>query len=201
MASKKEKKKSSRIADVIFYIFLIGMVTMTVVILRGRNGRLGVGGYHVFEVLSSSMESVYPRGSIIIAKETPEEDLKVGDDIAFVRSDNHVITHRIIEIHDNYEGSAQRGFVTQGVENAAPDEEIVIYDNIVGKVEGVIAHVGAILRWMGENLVIVLVFCVSLIGFVLSFRIFYREVRKEKQEKKRKRSITKILNKGEDKNE
>ena len=140
------------------------------------------------------MESVYARGSIIIAKETPEEDLKVGDDITFLRSDNHVVTHRIIEIHDNYEGTTQKGFVTQGVENVMPDEDIVIYDNIVGKVEKSIPNVGVVLRWMSDNIAIVIVFFVSLVGFVISFRVFCGEVRKEKREKRDNDCKTKSVN-------
>ena len=176
--TKDKSKKASIISDVIFYMTLIMLVALAFVFSGGDGSSRQLGGYRLFEVLTSSMESVYPRGSIILVKETPAGELVVGDDITFLREDNSVITHRIIEIKEDYENSGQRGFVTKGVDNAAPDEEVVLAQNVVGRVVRGFPRVGTILNWIGSNLWLVLFLFLSLMSLSFFIKLFWREQKK-----------------------
>ena len=176
--TKDKSKKASIISDVIFYMTLIMLVALAFVFSGGDGSSRQLGGYRLFEVLTSSMESVYPRGSIILVKETPAGELVVGDDITFLREDNSIVTHRIIEIEENYEGTGNRGFVTQGVDNAAPDEEVVLAQNVVGRVVRGFPRVGTILNWIGSNLWLVLFLFLSLMSLSFFIKLFWREQKK-----------------------
>ena len=181
--NKKENdksKKASIISDVIFYMALIMLVGLAFVFSGGDGSSRQLGGYRLFEVLTSSMESVYPRGSIIIVKDTPANELVVGDDITFLRSDNHVITHRIIEIKEDYENNGQRGFVTKGVDNSNADDEVVLVQNVVGRVVRGFPRVGTVLSWIGNNLWLVLFLFLSLMSLSFFIKLFWREQKRIK---------------------
>jgi len=170
----RKRSKGKIIADAIFYMALVAMIVVALAFSRGNTDSLKLGGYRLFEILTSSMKSVYPRGSIILVKETPPKELIVGDDITFISSDNNVITHRIIEIKENHDSTEQSGFVTKGVENDMADEEIVIAGNIIGKVVKSFPKIGAVLGFIRENILLVTVFCIALLGLSFSLKIFWR---------------------------
>jgi len=175
-----KSKKASIISDVIFYMTLIILVVLAFVFSGGDGSSRQLGGYRLFEVLSSSMESVYPRGSIVLVKETLSGELVVGDDITFLREDNSVITHRIIKIEEDYENSEQRGFATQGVDNAAPDDEVVLAQNVVGRVVRGFPRVGTVLSWIGDNLWLALFVFLSLMSLLFFIKLFWREQKRIK---------------------
>ena len=179
-AEISKSKKGSIISDMIFYVALIAMIALAFIFSRGDGGTLNIGGYRIFEVLTASMQSVYPRGSVILVKETPVYELVVGDDITFLREDNNIITHRIIEIKEDYEGSGQRGLVTKGVDNATADDDIILEQNIIGKVVRSFPKVVTVLNWASENIAIVGVFFLALMGCSFFLKIFWRERSKEK---------------------
>jgi len=180
---KKYAGKSAIISDILFYFALIAMVVCAVLFSRGAFGQQTFGGYRFYEVLTTSMESVYPRGSLVLIKEVSADALVMGDDITFARDSANVITHRIIEIVENYDGNGGRGFITKGVENSTPDADIVSAENIIGKVVKGIPGLGRILRLLGENLWIILVFFILLIACSFFLKIFFGEGRKKEIEK------------------
>ena len=55
-------------------------------------------GLTPYSVLSGSMESIYPTGSLIYVKAVEPEKLKVDDIITFKTQGGIVATHRIIEL-------------------------------------------------------------------------------------------------------
>ena len=169
-----KRKKGAIIADAIFYMALVAIIVVIITFSKSNIEGLEIAGYRPFEVLTSSMKSVYPRGSIIIVKETLPKELTVGDDITFIRSDNSIVTHRIIEIKENHEGTRQRGFVTKGVDNDTADAEIVIESNVIGKVVKSFPKIGIILSLISENPLIVVIFFAALLGFSFSLKIFWR---------------------------
>ncbi len=174
---KEESKSISRtslISDIIFYFAMVAMVICAVLFSRGAMGTQSFAGYQFREVLSTSMESVYPRGSLILIKQTSASDLVIGDDITFGRDSANIITHRIVEIEENYEGSGRRAFVTKGTENANIDNGVVLEDNIIGKVEKGIPKLGRWLSWLGGNLWAILAVFVSLIAFSFFLKLFVK---------------------------
>ena len=181
----KEVKEDNRqglgktiISDIIFFIGLILMVAVVAVLSRGAGG---LGGYHFYEVLTSSMESVYPKGSLVIVKTVDPRELMVGDDITFFRNIGAPITHRIVEIKEEYEGITKRAFVTKGVDNVMADADPVLEDNVIGKVIISIPFMGVALSWMRSNVDIVIsAFLALMIGSALIKRL-WRSIRRRKE--------------------
>ena len=191
----KKKSKASVISDIIFYMALVSMVIFAVLFSRGAFGEQTFGGYRFYEVLTTSMDSVYPRGSLVLIKTTDASELIVGDDITFTRGSGDLITHRIIEIKENYEGSGSRGFVTKGVDNAAPDEDTVLAESVVGKVVKGFSGLGATLSWLGSNLWIVLVLFLSLMAMSFFLKLLWREKKKIKARKNDEKQIKEDIKK------
>lgn len=132
---KQKKKKSFLWGDLLFYGVLTVLI-VGVVLLAGNSqqGPRSFAGFTVQTVLTSSMESVFPKGSLVVSRYTDPDTLEIGDDITFMASEDTTISHRIIGIVENYADTGQRAFKTQGVMNAAPDSELVPAVNVVGKV-------------------------------------------------------------------
>ncbi|MDD3360432.1 MAG: signal peptidase I [Hespellia sp.] len=178
----QEKKsvatKASLASDIIFYVALVAMVLCAVLFSKNGLGNNSLAGYQYFEVLTTSMQSVYPRGSLVLVKAVNSDRLEVGDDITFYRNSSTSVTHRIIEIQENYDGNGSKGFITKGVENADPDSGVVDEKNIVGKVIYSIPKVGATISWLGENLWVLIAVFGSLVAFSFFLKIFFRETKK-----------------------
>lgn len=108
---------------------LVGIVVLLAVALVG----VRLVGLQPFVVLSGSMRPVYDVGSLIYVKAVDYHDLKVGDDITYLLSENTVVTHRIIEVLVDEEDPNTVRYFTQGIANNVPDGTSVHYKNIIGK--------------------------------------------------------------------
>jgi signal peptidase len=115
------------------------------------------------------MQDAIPRGSLIVVKRVESHEIEVGDDITYMRDANSTITHRVVQIYEDYKNSGERGFQTQGVNNAAPDPDVVYAPNVVGVVLFHVPTLGAMLAYLGGNLHIVFIFFGLLM--VLSFAL------------------------------
>lgn len=113
------------VVGAIVLIVLVGAVVATVVPEL-------VGAEETFTVQSDSMSPAIEAGSVIFVTSTPAADLSVGDVITFrsVEADKRV-THRIVEVV----GSGQeRTFRTKGDANTQADDELVDYQQVIGRV-------------------------------------------------------------------
>ena len=97
--------------------------------------------YHIYTVISGSMEPAIPTGSLVYIKEIEPEDVQVDDVIAFygTRDAASIITHRVVENR-----VLMGEFITKGDANATEDMNPVSYDNFIGKVACSIPKVGNI---------------------------------------------------------
>lgn len=131
-----DQKKGNAILNTLSNLILIAAVAVlaAVLVLSGGQGPRRVAGFYAARVLTGSMEDVYPTGSLIVAKDVDPSELKVGDDITYMANETTTITHRIVDIVEDYDGSGQRAFITQGTMNEEPDKTPVIVANVVGKV-------------------------------------------------------------------
>lgn len=102
-------------------------------------------------VLTGSMQDVYPQGSLIITKAVDPDQLEIGDDITFMTSETSSITHRIIDITENYMETGKRGFKTKGIMNTYADDGIAAADNVVGKVIFCSLPLGTIANFITAN--------------------------------------------------
>ena len=150
-------KKDSLIKKMIFYSTLIIIVVFSIFWSNSNDAGKRFGSFSYNTVLTSSMQSIYPQGSLVTSWAiTPNEPLKTGlaegDDIVFVTESGKRIVHRIIEIMENYEDSGFRAFRTQGVENIAPDSFITYEGNVIGRVTWHVPYVGGVLTIINENI-------------------------------------------------
>jgi signal peptidase I, archaeal type len=169
----KKTTPISIISSVIFYFVLFAIVASAFIYSQQAKVGNNIFGISYYNILTDSMTSVYPRGTFILVKATKEQDLQVGDDITFMESETKIITHRIIEIIENHDDSNMRGFKTQGVDNPAPDKEIVFYGNVIGRVIWNVPMLGFILDYIVTHLLIVIIAIFILFAFAMCLKIFF----------------------------
>ncbi len=103
---------------------LVVLVVIFAVVLMGTR----LMGYHVFNVVSGSMEPTYSVGDLLYVKEVDPDGIKVGDPITFVLNEDLVVaTHRVVEID-----AENRHFYTKGDANETADAAPVHFNNVVG---------------------------------------------------------------------
>ena len=122
-------------------------------------------------VLSGSMSGDAPDhievGDLIFVGRAEPKELKVGDVIAYMESDESttVVTHRIIEILTAEDGSLQ--WRVQGDANNTPDENPVPENNLVGIYKFRIPLVGDFALFLQKPLGMVLFIGVPLLAFII----------------------------------
>ena len=136
---------------------------------------LTVFKYSFFTVTTASMQPVIPKGALILVHETEPQELAVGDSITFMRDWRTSVTHMIADIYEDYQSSGKRGFVTQGINNENPDNNVLLEENIVGKVVLTIPAIGAGLYYLVENPYIILIVLGALILIALIIRMSWRK--------------------------
>ncbi len=134
----KAKKTLKIISDI-----LVILVVVLAFLLHG----VKLFGLTPYSVLSGSMESVYPTGSLIYVVKTDPEKLKVGDAITFKMDNGTTATHRIVELVADEENRSIIRFRTKGDENKIVDGPPVEFEDVIGKP----------------------VFCIPLLGYLATY--------------------------------
>lgn len=98
-------------------------------------------GYHIYSVVSGSMEPAIPTGSLVYIREAEPEGIAEGEVIAFYGAADSasIITHRVVENR-----VVMGEFITKGDANQTPDMNPVPYARLIGRVERSIPEAGAI---------------------------------------------------------
>ena len=137
--SKKIKRIWNWISGV-----LVGIVVLLAIALVG----VRLIGLKPFVVLSGSMLPTYEVGSLIYVKDVDYKELKVGDPITYMISQDTVVTHRIIEVLVDEENPDTIRYFTQGDANEQPDGTSVHYKNIIGKPVFSIPYLGYVSNYI-----------------------------------------------------
>ena len=150
-------KNIKKIINIIMVLILIILISFAIV-QRKSNNRKGIAGFKIYTVISGSMIPVYEIGDIIIVRNVVPEELKVDDDIVYQGEKgslkNKIITHRIILIDKNEDGSYK--IITKGVANLGQDPAIN-QTQIYGKVIGKISIVSFILKVLLNGYIFILI--------------------------------------------
>ena len=155
------------ISNILFYAALIAIVMGAVILGSKSGGSTRFFGYQYFEVLTGSMQSMIPQGSLVITREVPSGEIKAGDVITFLRSDEEKITHQVIEVVPDYNGAGTPGFRTKGTDNPEPDPDIVDVRNVIGVVKAHVGGLGFMLRYIADNIKYVfLAFILIILGSI-----------------------------------
>lgn len=171
-----EKTYKKVVSDLIFYGILLMLVIATLAIsMSGASAPKAFGGYSAFVVLTGSMEEVIPKGSLVVTKSVDADELQIGDDITYMVSETTTVTHRIVEIEEDYLNTGKRSFITQGVMNSEADRTPVAAVNVVGKVIWHNKTLGTIISYGQENWPLVIFLIVVLLVFVKLVEIILRK--------------------------
>jgi len=165
----ERKARFSLISDMLFYMAIL-IILLSALPSPNSVFPKAVMGYSYFTVLSTSMQDEIPKGSFVLVRQTDAQNLKKGDNITYMRDGIDTVTHKIVNIYDNYQNSGARGFQTKGVNNATPDKDIVSEKNIVGKVILVLPAAGVVISYLGENIYIVFILFGLCVVLSLVFR-------------------------------
>lgn len=162
-----QNKLQTTISDLVFYgILLLLIIAALAVSGNGKSGPRVIGGYSAFLVLTGSMENVIPQGSLVFTKTVDPNELNIGDDITYMVNENTTVTHRIIDIKEEYLDTGARVFYTQGTMNMEPDRNPVAAVNVVGKVIYHNKMLGMIVNFGQKNWPLVLFFIVVILFFL-----------------------------------
>ncbi|QPS71041.1 signal peptidase I [Lactococcus garvieae] len=184
---KPKSKGAGILSNTIFYLIIILLLVFleSSVILQNENDKpVNLAGFSPMTVLSNSMKSVYPKGSLLVTRQVNPQTLNIGDDITFITEANRTVTHRIVGIEEDYLRTRERGFVTKGVDNAREDAEIVHANNVVGRVIFSSYPLGRIVQFIREHLVISVILMLVLVLILHEMLSFF--ITRLKQGKTRK---------------
>lgn len=183
--SRRTYKVLSTLYNLFYTAFGCAFLIVVAFSMQSESRYAAVLGYSMFHVETRSMDSVMPRGSLLIIHEVDKDELMVGDDITFFEPTTNpqdtagrLITHRIINI-DEKTSQKERFFQTKGVDNPAPDKEKVNASNVVGKVVFTIPGLGIYLTYIKEHAVMVVGMCVLFLVFIKLCVMYVKEKRTE----------------------
>jgi len=167
MRSLNKRRLFTAISDMLFSL-AIAMILFVVLVPGTDDGTpKSIFNYSYFTVISPSMQDEIPQGSFILVKYTDPLELMPGDNITYMSDRSTSVTHKIVEIYENYDSSGARGFLTKGVNNHNPDRDVVYEADVVGKVIFVLPVLGVVLQFLSEN--VFLVFIIFGLCVLLSF--------------------------------
>ena len=123
---------------------LVALVVILALLLAGAR----LIGMQAFTVLSGSMEPTYHVGSLIYVKSVSYKDLKAGDVITFMLSQDTLATHRIVEVVPDDQDPETLRYRTKGDANEAEDGSLVHYKNVVGTPVFTIPYLGYVANYI-----------------------------------------------------
>jgi len=171
----------SKIASFSLYLFLAFAVLFTLMTRSGgENSPPGnVFGFSFMRVLTHSMQSELPQGSMIITRRVDPTTLEVDNDISFFIDENTVVTHRIIYIYENYNNSGYPAFRTQGIESEHPDRNVVEHINIIGRVIYNSVFLGNASIFLGQHIIPIVICTVLLLMLFTTLKIAFTNDKNE----------------------
>lgn len=161
---KKDQRRDNRNGGI---LSITGTVLIAaVIVLCSMLVLPGIFGFHMYHVLSGSMEPAIPVGSLLYVKDVPPENVDGEDIIAFYSSleDSGIITHRVVENH-----VVSGTFQTKGDANDGEDPTPVPYANYIGEVVRTIPYMGKLLTVMTSFYGKIAAACVVALGALLNF--------------------------------
>ncbi len=184
------KQKIKKVCIVLLYIILIPIILFSlflIILELGNSGEIpSFLNMEMYTVISDSMEPRLSKNDIIIVKKGyPNDKFKVGNIITYKRKDGEIITHRIKEIISS---NLQNAYITQGDNNETPDEDVVTYEMIIGKVIYTMPNFGNILKLLKNKVFFTL--CIIVLVLIILYdrkqkkKKIQRKLIREKYEKK-----------------
>lgn len=179
MIKNKQRKKEK--LRKIFKIITIPIVTFILIIVFyigylkfiKKENDINILGFRAYMVMTGSMEPNYNIGDIIVTKEIPQKNIKIGDVINYLSENGKdTVTHRVTDI---IEKDGKTAYKTKGDNNNSEDVGLVESDRVKGVLLFKISKLGAIITKVLTGTGI----CVVIVIILLSY------LRESRQEEKR----------------
>lgn len=175
------KEKRRKILKIIIAPFIIAFLILISYIgylkYIKKTNDINLFGYRQYMVLTGSMEPNYNIGDLIVIKEKPQEDIKVGDIVNYVTDNGKdTITHRVIEI---VEQNGQIMYKTKGDNNSSSDPNLVNYSQIQGTIVFKINKLGAIITEFLTGVGIFVIAMLIVISYIHSSRKEEKRIARE----------------------
>lgn len=149
-----------------FIVFLLGLAIAILLVC----------GMKLYCVETGSMEPDYPVGSMVVVERVWFDQLKEGDVITYVVSDNTVVTHRLIGIDTEHQL-----LTTKGDNSNVADASPVSYKNVIGRVNFCVPGFGYVFLVLSTRFgkIMLGIFAVALVGFYILRRMYYKSLEEE----------------------
>ena len=170
-------KKFKKIWNIFTTVLTVVAILLAVALVGVR-----LFGFQVFSVLSGSMEPEYHVGSLIYVKEVDYHELKSGDVITFMLSEDLVATHRIVDVFPDQDDPTVLRYQTKGDANEAADGTLVHYKNVIGTPVFTIPYLGYVADFIQKPPG---TYAAIAIGAVLLALMFLPDLFREEEPKKR----------------
>ncbi len=126
------------------------LATIAAVIITGVAALMlvpGVLGLDRYVITGGSMSGTFERGALVLERQVPVDDLRVGDIITYLPPEGsgvtELVTHRILSITEPAQAGGPRVLKTQGDANAGADPwDFTLAGSVQPRVEGWIPEVG-----------------------------------------------------------
>ena len=136
-----------------------------------------IGNYSVMHIISESMEPNIERGTYILIKRVPAEDVKKGDVICFYSTDPAIYgrpnTHRVVEEPTVVNGEYR--YVTMGDKGIEPDTHPAEGDRLIGLFVRELGLLTAVMHFVGRHLILLFVAMFLLIAVVTVLPLFLKK--------------------------
>lgn len=144
------KRYISIIRLIIIYLFSILLIIGAIFFAMDASPQKSIFGYRYYTVLTASMEPSYSVGDVVIVKLANAQDIQVDDVITFNPSSDTdtYLTHRVVEVMDNYENTGVTCFKTKGDANESEDSFLIDSSRVIGKVTFCVPMIGYIIRFI-----------------------------------------------------
>ena len=167
--SKNEKKKPNivkRFFGIIGKLFLLAILALAITILVRVfvYQKYDIFGFRLYQIMSGSMEPTIHVGDAVITKEVPE--LNEGDILAY-ENGQAITVHRVIKV---YTEGDKRMYEAQGDNNNAPDQGLIMPEQVKGKVVFTVKKAGEVINLLRKYGIIILIFAVGIIVIVALIR-------------------------------
>lgn len=179
----RKKYKKSRVAVFCGTLGTVMLIALMLFCLPLTLPRLF--GYHIYSVISGSMEPEIPVGSMVYIKNEAPEDMEKDDVIAFygAKDSNAIITHRVVENR-----IVMGEFITKGDANQTNDMNPIPYDNFIGRVTLSVPYVGGAAQVFTSVTGKVIAVAVIIAALILEVAASSIEKRRYREWKKRNRA-------------
>ncbi len=134
-----EKKIFRIVFKVIYQIIVIICLILAAVIIMQKvtDSNRSIAGYRIFRVITGSMEPEYDVGEVVISKEVPTKDIKVGNDIVYIGRNGEysgkIIMHSVIAIDKDENGNYN--FHAKGLHSSSVEDPQIKENQIYGVVK------------------------------------------------------------------